>query len=131
MIKNEKNRKLTRRSIDFILAFCEKFRVNRRNTDNGKEDLKVDEGYITQTMLSGIYNILINEGYTKKHLDNYFFFEGEPNKNKEWTKEACKFYLHSDPDYNKYIAEKKVEDFFYKSIRGIKLRKEINNLNKY
>jgi hypothetical protein len=33
-----------------------------------------------------------------------------------------------DPGYNKYTEEKKIEDFFYKTIRGIKLRKEIDEL---
>jgi len=123
-IKN-RNRKLTGYSIDFILAFCEKLRTDRRNTDNGKADLKVDEGYITQTMLSGIYNILINEGYSREHLNNFFFFEGEPNKHKEMTEEACKFYLPGHKRYSNII-----EDFFYKNPRGIKLRKEIDKLNK-
>lgn len=85
---------MTRESIDFILAFCEKLKGERKAWDRGKEDIQdVGGGYITQTMLSGIYNILINEGYSKKHLDDFFFFEGEPNKHKEWTEKACKFYL--------------------------------------
>jgi len=118
-----RNRKLTSRSIDFILAFCEKLRVDIRNTDNGKADLEVDEGYITKTMLNGIFNVLINEGYSRKHLNNFFFFEGEPNKHKEMTEEACKFYLPGHKKYSKII-----EDFFYKNPGGIKLREEIDKL---
>lgn len=125
----KRKRRLNRRSIDFILAFCEKYRGEIKASDRGKKDiLDVSGGYITFTMLMGIYNILINEGYTKRHLDNYFFFEGELNKHKEWTEQACKFYLRGDPNYNKYTKEKKVEDFFYETTRGIKLREEIDKL---
>lgn len=121
---NKKNNKLTRRSIDFILAFCDELRRERENADLGKDIWKeIDKAYITQTMLSGIYNILINEGYSKKHLDNFFFFEGEPNKHKEMTEEANHFYFHSQVKYSE-----KIEDFFYKDPRGIKLREEIDKL---
>ena len=76
----KRNRKLTRQSVDFILAFCDELRRETERADLGKDIWeKVDKAYITRTMLSGIYNILINEGYTKKHLDNFFFFEGEPD----------------------------------------------------
>ena len=123
------NRKLTRYSIDYILAFCERLRIIKENENWKYEKEAINKEYVTFTMLMGIYNILINEGYPKKYLDNYFFFDDEPNKNKEWTKEACKFYLSGDPGYNKYIEEKKIEDFFYKTIRGRKLRKEIDSLS--
>lgn len=117
-----KNRKLTRLSIDFILAFCEKLKEEIEAFDQGAKKIEdIDEGYITQTMLNGIYNILINEGYTKKHLDNFFYFEGELNKHKKMTEEACKFYLPGHKKYSKII-----EDFFYKNPGGIKLRKEID-----
>lgn len=122
----KKSRELTRMSIDFILAFCEKLRTEIKNGDIGKDIWeKVDKSYITQTMLSGIYNILINEGYSKKHLDNFFYFEGEPNKHKEMTEEACKFYLpnHEGKKYSEII-----EDFFYRNPGGIKLREEIDKL---
>jgi len=80
-----KNRKLTKFSIDFILAFCEKLRTDKRNTDNGKADLKVDEGYITDTMLSGIFNILINEGYPRKYLDKIFGYDYLDNEAVSYT----------------------------------------------
>ncbi len=47
---------------------------------------------------------------------------------KKQAEQACEFYLRGDPGYNKYTEEKKIEDFFYKTIRGIKLRKEIDEL---
>ena len=126
-----KDRKITRQTIDFILAFCEKLRSEKDHWEHtGEKDIQdVAGGYITSSMLMGIYNILINEGYTKKHLDNFFFFGDEPNKHKKWTEKACKFYLRGDPGYNKYTEEKKIEDFFYKTIRGTKLRKEIDKLS--
>ncbi|MBA7537878.1 hypothetical protein ES705_30149 [subsurface metagenome] len=127
----DKNREMTKQTIDFVLAFCEKLRSEKDHWEHtGEKDIQdVAGGYITSKMLMGIYNILINEGYTKKHLDNFFFFDSESNKHKEWTKEACKLYLRGDPGYNKYTEEKKTEDFFYKTIRGIKLRKEIDKLS--
>ena len=127
-------------SIDFILAFSEKLRSEKDHWEHTREkDIQdVAGGYITSTMLHGIYNILINEGYSRKYLDGIFgsdYIDNEGNINKadlnkykELTKEACKFYLRNDPGYNKYTAEKKVEDFFYKTTRGIKLREEINKL---
>jgi len=139
MIK-KKNRKLTRMSIDFILAFCEKLRSEKDHWEHtGEKDIQdVAGGYITSKMLMGIYNILINEGYTKEYLDEIFGWdyldnEGrskkrELNKYKKQTEQACLFYLRGDPGYNKYTEEKKIEDFFYKTIRGIKLRKEIDEL---
>ncbi|MBA7560500.1 hypothetical protein ES695_03525 [Candidatus Atribacteria bacterium 1244-E10-H5-B2] len=120
----KRNRKLTRQSVDFILAFCDELRRETERADLGKDIWeKVDKAYITRTMLSGIYNILINEGYTKKHLDNFFFFEGEPDKNREMTEKANSFYF---PGQSK--RSKIVEDFFQKDPRGIKLRKEIDKL---
>ncbi len=131
---------MTRQTIDFILAFSEKLRSEKDHWEHTREkDIQdVAGGYITSTMLSGIYNILINEGYSKDYLDEFFGYDylddkgrikkRELNKYQKWTDQACKFYLRGDPVYNKYIEEKKVEDFFYKTIRGIKLRKEIDKL---
>ena len=114
-----KNRKMTRQTINFILAFCERRRIAKNDGDYDKE-------YITSTMLSVIYNVLINEGYTKKHLDNFFFFEGEPDKHKKRTEKACKFrYLSDWPE----PIKNRIEKFFYEDPAGIKLRKEINNLS--
>lgn len=116
-----KNRKLTRFSIDFILAFSEKLRKEIEDWECGrKNDIVVDKGYITQTMLNGIYNILINEGYSKKHLDKFFFNDDYPNTHKELTKKACKFYHINQTS--------EVERFFNEDPAGIKLRKEIDKL---
>ncbi len=91
-----KNRKMTKRTTDYILTFCNELRKEIKRADLGLDIWeKVDKAYITQTMLSGIYNVLINEGYTKRDLDNYFFFEGEINKHKKQTEQACKLY-HTD-----------------------------------
>lgn len=119
----KRNRKMTRQTIDFILAYSQKLKEEMRNCDRGKKDITCDEGYITRTMLMGIYNVLINEGYPKKHLDNFFFFEGEPNKNKEWTEQACKFYFRNRRNFSKIV-----ERFFNEDPAGIKLRKEIDKL---
>lgn len=121
----DKNRKMTRKTIDFILAFCDELKKEREKWDLGIEDnINVDRGYITQTILSLIYKVLINEGYSRKHLDNFFFFEGEPDKHKKRTEKVCKFY-HT----NQENSSRGVEDFFYKNPRGIKLRKEIDELS--
>ncbi len=108
---------MTRLTINFILAFSERLRIAKKDRDDDTE-------YITSTMLSGIYNILIYEGYTKEHLDNFFFFGNEPNKHKEWTDQAYKFY------YTKLKNSSKiVEEFFNENPAGIKLRKEIDKLS--
>ncbi len=118
------NRPLTRYSIDYILAFCEKLRIIKENENWKYEKEATDEAHITFTMLMGIYNILINEGYPKEYLDNYFFFDNELNKNKELTEIACEFY-----HINRKNPSKVIEEFFYKDSRGIKLRQEIDNLS--
>lgn len=117
-----KNRKLTRFSKDFILAFSEKLRKEEKNWICRPD--QVYQGYITSTMLNGIYNVLINEGYSKEHLDKFFFNEDYPNKYKEWTKEACKFYF-----INRENSSKVIEEFFNQDPAGIKLRKEIDKLS--
>jgi len=120
----KKTRKLTKLSIKFILAFCDELRREREKEKIGKGVLEdVNKAYITQTMLSGIYNVLINEGYSKKHLDNYFFFQGEPNKHKELTEEANRFYFKDQ------VLYPRVRDYFYRDPRGIRLRKEIDKLS--
>ena len=120
-----KNRKMTRKTIDFILALCDELKKEIEKWDLGLEDnITVDKGYMTQTILSLIYKVLINEGYTKKHLDNYFFFEGEPDKHKKRTEKACKFY-HT----NQKNSSRVIEEFFGENPAGIKLRKEIDNLS--
>jgi len=91
-----KNKKMTKRTIDYILAFCNELRKETKRADLGIDIWKeVDKAYITRTMLTGIYKVLINEGYTREHLDNYFFFEGDIDKHKKQTEKASKFY-HTD-----------------------------------
>ena len=122
-----KNRKMTRKTIDIILALCDELKKEIEKWDLGLEDnITVDKGYMTQTILSLIYKVLINEGYTKKHLDNFFFFEGEPDKHKKRTEKVCKFrYLSDWPE----PIKNRIEKFFYGDPAGIKLRKEIDNLS--
>jgi len=117
---------MTRKTINFILAFCEKLRSEKDHWEHtGEKDIQdVAGGYITSTILSAIYNILIYEGYTKKHLDNFFFFDDEPNKNKEWTDQAYKFYYTKRKN-----SSRVVEKFFNEDPAGIKLRKEIDKLS--
>jgi len=120
-----KNRKMTRQTINFILAFCERRRIAKNDGDYAEE-------YITSIMLSGIYNVLINEGYTRKHLNNFFFFEGESDKHKKRTEQAYKFRYSSDwpePIRNRKNPSKVVEEFFNEDPAGIKLKKEIDNLS--
>ena len=114
-----KNRKLTRLSIDFILAFSEGLRekIDHWKATGEKEILDVSGGYIYETMLNFAYNILINEGYPKKHLDEFFYNYGEPDKHKEWTEKACKFY-----NINRKTSSEVIEEFFDKNF---KLKKEM------
>ncbi|MBA7547144.1 hypothetical protein ES705_39546 [subsurface metagenome] len=111
-----KNRKMTRQTIDFILAFSERLRIAEKDHDDDTE-------YITSTMLNGIYNILINEGYSKEHLDKFFFNDDYPNIHEKLTKKACEFYHIGRKDPSKVV-----EEFFNENPRGIKLRKEIDKL---
>ncbi len=120
----DRNKKMKRKTIDFILALCDELKKEREKWDLGLEDnITVDKGYMTQTILSLIYKVLINEGYTKKHLDNFFFFEGEPNKHEERTSKACTFY-HT----NQKNSSKVIEEYFYEDPAGIKLRREIDKI---
>ena len=108
---------MTKLTIDFILAFSERLRIAKKDNDYEKE-------YITSTILSGIYNVLINEGYPKEHLDKFFFNDDYPNTHKERTEKAYIFYRIDRKNPSKVI-----EEFFYKDPWGIKLRKEIDKLN--
>jgi molybdopterin-guanine dinucleotide biosynthesis protein len=109
-----KNRKMAKLTIDLILAFSERFRIAKKDRDDDTE-------YITSTMLSGIYNVLIYEGYSKEHLDKFFFNDDYPNTHKERTDQVYKFY------YTKLKkSSKTVEEFFNEDPAGIKLRKEID-----
>jgi len=120
-----KNRKMTRSTIDIILAFCERYRIVKNDGDYAEE-------YITSTILNCIYSILLSEGYTREYLNNFFFFEGESDKHKKLTEKAYKFRYNSDwpdPIGNRKNPSSVVEDFFYKDSRGIKLRKEIDKLS--
>ena len=107
---------MTEQTINFILAFSKKLRIAKEDRDDDTED-------ITSTMLSGIYNVLIYEGYSKEHLDKFFFNDDYPNTHKERTDQVYKFY------YTKLKNSPKViEEFFYSNPRGVKLRKEIDKL---
>ena len=101
-----KNRKMTRQTINFILALSEKSRREKGN------DITVDKEYIAFTILSGIYKVLVNEGYSKKHLDKFFWCDDSP-----------------DTHIDRKNFSKIVEEFFDEDPRGIKLRKEIDKLN--
>jgi len=92
----DRDREMKKQTIDFILAICDKLKKEIEKEKLGNDiPEEVDKVYMTQTILSLIYKVLIGEGYTKKHLDNFFFFEGEPDKHKERTEKASKFY-HTD-----------------------------------
>ncbi|MBA7513957.1 hypothetical protein ES705_09464 [subsurface metagenome] len=120
-----RNRKMTKLTTDFILAFSEKLRILKKNRD-------YEEQYITSTMLSGIYNVLINEGYSKAYLDGFFFDDDHPNIHKEWTEQAYKFRYSSnwpEPIRNRKNSSKIIEGFFNEDPSGIKLRKEIDKLS--
>ncbi|MBA7544844.1 hypothetical protein ES705_37205 [subsurface metagenome] len=120
-----KNKEMTKRTIDFILVICDELKKEIEKEKLGNDiPEEIDKVYMTQTILSVIYKILINEGYTKKHLDNFFFFEGEPDKHKERTSKACTFY-HANQKNSSMV----IEEFFYEDPAGIKLRKEIDNLS--
>ena len=122
-----KNKKMTKQTIDFILAFCGKLRKEREEEKLGRGKWENIEGsYITFTMLMGIYKVLINEGYTREHLNNFFFFDDEPDKHKEQTEKACEVYhiLTGWKDPSRAIKE-----FFNENPAGIKLRMEIDKLS--
>jgi len=122
----DRNRKMTKQTIDFILAVSDKLRREMEHLKiTGEKDIQdISGGYIYSVMLNFAYNILVKEGYSKKCLDEFFYNEGEPDKHKELTKKACKFY---------HIGQKNpsrvVDDFFYRDPRGIELRKEIDKLS--
>ena len=97
---------MTKRTIDFILALSEKSRREKGN------DITVDREYIAFTILSGIYKVLVNEGYSKKHLDKFFWCDDSP-----------------DTHIDRKNFSKIVEEFFNEDPRGIKLRKEIDKLS--
>ncbi|MBA7549523.1 hypothetical protein ES705_42010 [subsurface metagenome] len=101
-----KNRKMAKETINFILALSEKSRREKGN------DITVDKEYIAFTILSGIYKVLVNEGYSKKHLDRFFWCDDSP-----------------DTHIDRKNFSKIVEEFFNEDPRGIKLRKEIDKLS--
>lgn len=123
-IPKKRNRKLTGYSIDFILAYSERWRRKREDWELGlRNEVEGDEQYIISTALGFAYNILINEGFAKKHLDQ-FFFEGKPGKYRERTEKAYSFYFRG------LSLTERIQDFFYRDPKGIKLRREIDNLKK-
>jgi len=121
----DRNRKMTKKTIDFILCLCDELKKEIEKEKLGNDiSEEVDKVYMTQTILSLIYKILLDEGYSRKHLNEFFFFEGEPNKHKEMTEKASKFY-HT----NQKNSSRVIEEFFGENPAGIKLRKEIDNLS--
>ncbi|MBA7480692.1 hypothetical protein ES707_16154 [subsurface metagenome] len=100
-----KNRKMTGQTINFILALSEKSRREKGN------DITVDKEYIAFTILSGIYKVLVNEGYSKKHLDKFFWCDDSPD-------------THIDRENSSKI----VEEFFNEDPAGIRLKIAINKL---
>ncbi|MBA7524427.1 hypothetical protein ES705_16565 [subsurface metagenome] len=121
-----KNREMTKRTIDLILAVSESLRREMEHLKiTGEKDIQdVGGGYIYSIMLNFAYNILVKEGYSEKHLDEFFYNEGEPNKHRERTSKACMFY-HT----NQKNSSRVIEEFFGENPAGIKLRKEIDNLS--
>jgi hypothetical protein len=121
----DRNRKMTKRTIDFILAVSESLRREMEHLKiTGEKDVQdISGGYIYSVMLNFAYNILVKEGYSEKHLDEFFYNEGEPDKHKEWTEKARKFYHIDRKDPSKVV-----EEFFNEDPAGIKLRKEIDKL---
>ncbi|MBA7555281.1 hypothetical protein ES705_47939 [subsurface metagenome] len=92
----DRNRKMKRKTIDYILALCDELKKEIEKEKLGNDiPEEVDKVYMTQTILSVIYKIMLDEGYPRKHLSDYFFFEGEHDKHKEMTEKASKLY-HAD-----------------------------------
>ncbi|MBA7564003.1 hypothetical protein ES695_09510 [Candidatus Atribacteria bacterium 1244-E10-H5-B2] len=121
-----KNKKITRRTIDLILAVSDKLRREMEHWEiTGEKDIQdIGGGYIYSVMLNFAYNILVKEGYSEKYLDEFFFNEGELDKHKEWTEKARKFYHIGRKDPSRAIKE-----FFNENPAGVKLRMEINKLS--
>ncbi|MBA7531909.1 hypothetical protein ES705_24135 [subsurface metagenome] len=82
-----KNRKMTKRTIDIILAVSNKLRREMEHWEiTGEKDIQdVGGGYIYSVMLNFAYNILVKEGYSEKHLEEFFYNEGVPDRHKKWT----------------------------------------------
>ena len=70
-----KNKKITRRTIDLILAVSDKLRREMEHWEiTGEKDIQdIGGGYIYSVMLNFAYNILVKEGYSEKYLDEFFF----------------------------------------------------------
>ena len=101
---------MAKETINFVIALSEKSRREKGN------DITVDKEYIAFTILSGIYKVLVNEGYSKKHLDKFFWCDDRPEK-------AYKFY-HTNLKNSSEI----VEEFFNENPAGIRLKTAINKL---
>ena len=112
----DRNKKMTKQTIDFILAFSEKLRKARENQE-------YDEEYIFLTMLKFAYTVLTKEGYLGEYLDEYFFPDGYPDDIEYKTYGEWKKHIAREDSKNV------VEEFFYKNPRGVKLRKEIDKLS--
>jgi len=112
----DRNKKMTKQTIDFILAFSEKLRKARENQE-------YDEEYIFLTMLKFAYTVLTKEKYFGEYLDEYFFPDGYPDDIEYKTYGEWKKHIAREDSKNV------VEEFFYKNPRGVKLRKEIDKLS--
>lgn len=89
------NKKLTKKNIDFILAFRDKLKREKEDFDSGREtDINIAGGYVTDTMLTCLYSVLVGEGYSRKYLNKFFFNDNYPDCNtyKEWLEKSFKFY---------------------------------------
>lgn len=92
---NKDNKELTKKNIDFILAFRDKLKKEIEDFDSGREtDLNIAGGYVTDTMLNCLYSVLVGEGYSRKYLNKFFFNDDYPDCNtyKEWLEKSFKFY---------------------------------------
>lgn len=111
----DRNREMTRQTIDFITAFSEKLSKAKKSKEYGEE-------YIFLSMLKFAFTILTKEGYSEEHLDEFFFPD-----------------IYSDDiayktygEWRKHIARedsKKVIEKYFNEGPGRKLKKEIDKLS--
>ncbi|GAI83637.1 unnamed protein product [marine sediment metagenome] len=120
-----KNKKMTKQTIDFILAVSDKLRREMEHLKiTGEKDIQdISGGYIYSVMLNFAYNILVKEGYCRRNLNEFFYNEGEPDKHKELTEKACIFYRIDRKNSSKVIKK------FFDEGPGRKLKKEIDKLS--
>ncbi|MBA7564868.1 hypothetical protein ES695_07810 [Candidatus Atribacteria bacterium 1244-E10-H5-B2] len=113
----DKNRKMTARTIDYILSFC-------RRLSRARENREYDEEYILFKLLSFAYTILLKEGYVEEHLGEWFFYNG-------FDPDDIAYKTYSE--WRKHIAQedsRKVVEEFFNTPKGRRLKGEINKLSK-